>query len=287
MSFDFLTFIVIVNVAFTIALWSQAARRPEKLKKKFVKRLHSGDPITPKHQPPQTLGGDFASQVSREDRLFFNDFAEFGVVNKWLADEHVGSRWRLQELPETELTLHGVFDYGPSFGRRYEVFYNQVHVGELEIQPFMYDKADGQSVITRIHLDYVRLLTFGTIRDFFAAIAMHACYESRDSKEYLEAQQAMDRAMTEALWRSNAVDVYDINAADYGEIDLRLDGVASFYLERRAARTSPGGAQHRTNSCCRQRWRNRSALLPRFAPYVGPLLLNRPERSRGRFRRFA
>jgi len=77
--------------------------------------------------------------------------------------------------------------------------------------------------------------TFRTIQDFFATIAMHACHESRDSKEYLEARQAMDCAMTEALWRSNAVDVYDINAADYGEINLRLDGVPSYYLERREA----------------------------------------------------
>ena len=101
----------------------------------------------------------------------------------------------------------------------------------------------------------MRLLSFETIHDFFATIAEHACYDSRDGKEYFEAQQAIDRAMTEALWRSNEVDV-DNNildnidarhrlldqaalaaglAPDYGEIDLRLDGVARRYLERREA----------------------------------------------------
>ena len=175
--------------------------------------------------------------------MFFADFADFAnVVNWWLADEHVGSRWRLQELPETELSLHGVFDYGPTFGRSYAVFYNQVRLGALEVEPFSYS-ADDPRVITYIHLDDVRLLSFETIRDFFAAIAEHACYDSRDGKEYLEAQQAIDRAMTEALWRSNEVDVYNnmldrfeaINTPDYGEIDLRLDGVARWYLERREA----------------------------------------------------
>jgi len=175
--------------------------------------------------------------------VFFADFADFAnVVNWWLADEHVGSRWRLQELPETELSLHGVFDYGPTFGRSYAVFYNQVRLGALEVEPFSYS-ADDPRVITYIHLDDVRLLSFETIRDFFAAIAEHACYDSRDGKEYLEAQQAIDRAMTEALWRSNEVDVYNnmldrfeaINTPDYGEIDLRLDGVARWYLERREA----------------------------------------------------
>ena len=48
--------------------------------------------------------------------------------------------------------------------------------------------------------------------------------------------------MTEALWRSNEVDVHNNMldriegiAPDYGEIDLRLDGMASWYLERREA----------------------------------------------------
>jgi hypothetical protein len=135
-----------------------------------------------------------------------------------------------------------VFDYGPTFGRSYAVFYNQVRLGALEVEPSFRYSADDPRVITYIHLDDVRLLSFETIRDFFAAIAEHACYDSRDGKEYFEAQQAIDRAMTEALWRSNEVDVDNnildnINGAapDYGEIDLQLDGVARWYLERREA----------------------------------------------------
>jgi hypothetical protein len=246
MSFDFLTIVVIVNALATFVLWSE--RRPEKIKKKFRKQLYDTKPITPKHEPPQTIGGKFGSLVSKEDRVFFADFADFAnVVNWWLADEHVRSRWRLQELPETELRLHGVFDYGPTFGRSYAVFYNQVRLGALEVKPRFSYSADDPRVTTYIHLNYVRLLSFETIRDFFAAVAMHACYDSwggKESKEYhFEAQQAIDRAMTETLWRSNEVDVDNnildnIDAApDYGEIDLQLDGVARWYLERREAPT--------------------------------------------------
>jgi hypothetical protein len=119
--------------------------------------------------------------------------------------------------------------------RSYAVFYNEVRLGALEVEPRFSYSADDPCVITYIHLDDVRLLSFETIRDFFAAIAEHACYDIRDGKEYFEAQQAIDRAMTEALWRSNEVDVDNINATDYGEIDLRLDGVARWYLERREA----------------------------------------------------
>ena len=223
MSFDTLTALVIVNLVATIALWR---RQAPKLKKKFLKRLLHSEPITPKHQPPKTQS---VSLVRKEDRVFFADFADFAnVVNWWLAGEHVGGgRWRLQELPKTEPIL--VF-------RSYAVFYNQVRVGELEVEPSLFTYSPDQPKLrSSIHLDYVRLLSLETIRDFFDAIAMHACYENRNSKEYFEAQQAIDRALTKALWRSNRVDVYNINAPDYGEIDLQLDGVASWYLERREA----------------------------------------------------
>jgi hypothetical protein len=245
MSFDTLTIIVLVNVVVTIGLWWEIRRRPAqpKIKKKFVKRLLQSAPITPQHQPPKTIGGQFASMVQKEDRVFFADFADFAaVVNRWLADELVRSRWRLQELPETELRLHGVFDYGPAFGRSYAVFYNQVRVGELEVEPFRYSTGE-PNVISRIHLNYVRLLSFDTIRDFFAVIAMYTCDDRPDGKKYLEAQQAIDRAMTEALWQNNQVDVYDIGVPDCGEITLRLDGPAISYLEeaRRQPVIAPAG----------------------------------------------
>jgi hypothetical protein len=245
MSFDFLTIVVVVNALATLVLWSE--RRPEKIKKKFRKQLYDTKPITPKHRPPKAIGGQFASLVREEHRVFFADFADFvNVVNWWLADEHVRSRWRLQELPETELRLPLAFSgyepQGPTFGRSYAVFYNQVRLGALEVEPRFSYSADDPRVSTYIHLDDVRLLSFKTIRDFFDAIAEHACFDSRDGKEYVEAQQAIDRALTEALWRSNEVDVDNnildnINGAapDYGEIDLRLDGVARWYLERREA----------------------------------------------------
>jgi hypothetical protein len=233
MSFDILTVIVFLNVAVTIKLLSDVARRQQpNFKKKFIKRLLQSEPITPKHQPPKTIGDGFESLVSKEGRLFFHDFVDFAaVVNWWLADEYVGSRWRLQELPKTELTLHEVFDYGPTFGRSYAVFYNQVQIGELEVEPHQYS-AERPRVLTRIHLDYARLLPFHTIRDFFDAIAMHTCYYGSQGKEYLAAQQEINRAMTEALWQSNQVDVYDIRAHDSGEINLQLDGIASWYFEQ-------------------------------------------------------
>jgi hypothetical protein len=133
MTFEVLTVIVFLNVIATISLWHAAARKPDKLKKKFLSKLRDSKPISPKHRPPKNIGDDaFPSLATREDRLFFDDFRDFAdVVNWWLGDEHVGGPWRLQELPDTELRL-SLGDSRPSFGRRYDIFYNQVPVGTLE-----------------------------------------------------------------------------------------------------------------------------------------------------------
>jgi hypothetical protein len=51
---------------------------------------------------------------------FFADFEDFAdVVNWWLAAPHVGGPWRLQELPDAELSLD-VSD-SPPHGRRYAI----------------------------------------------------------------------------------------------------------------------------------------------------------------------
>jgi hypothetical protein len=99
----------------------------------------------------------------------------------------------------------------------------------LESRPIRY--RDRPDVITYIHLEYARLLEFDTIRDFLKSIASYTC--CHDSKEFFEAQQAIDRAMMEALWRSNQLDVQNFRLPDIGEINLRLNGIASRYLKKR------------------------------------------------------
>lgn len=125
--------VVALNAGATITLWQRAARRPEKLKKKFRNRLWESEPITPKHEPPPSLSkkGLF---VREHDLQFFSDFEDFAnVINWWLTDEYVyphGNPWRLQELPKSELLKLGSPEY-PTYGRRYAVFHNQVRIGEM------------------------------------------------------------------------------------------------------------------------------------------------------------
>lgn len=83
MWFNLLVVIVTLNALATISLWQVAARRPEKVKRKFFSALLNSEPITPRHQPPRAIGEGLGSYVSDEDRRFFRDFDDFAEVVNW------------------------------------------------------------------------------------------------------------------------------------------------------------------------------------------------------------
>ena len=233
-SFQILTIAVFLNAIATITLWQRAVRRPEKLKKKFLKRLFDTKPITPKHQPPPPLKEGYA--CGKKELQFFSDFADFAdVVNWWLADEYKysASAWRLQELPEVDLSLHGNFDHGPTYGRSYAIFHNQQRVGKLEIRSGFRYTSETPQVFTYIQLDFVRVFSFDTIQTFLTDIALHTC-DYPGTAERFGVQQAIDRAITKVLWHINQASRFGVSFDDdYGEINLQLDGTATWYVERR------------------------------------------------------
>jgi hypothetical protein len=174
----------------------------------------------------------------------FEDFAD--VVNWWLADEYVGSRWRLQELSKSDLSLEGLGSLdGPSYGRRYGVFYNQVHLGTLEIKNGLgwdtYHKTSVDystkhpNVLVYVEIEYIRLLSYEVVRDFLFAIIEHTCKQG-DSKERNDAEQAVDRAMIAVVWKTIGISELDLGT-DYGELNLRFKGTAEWYIVRKQTPT--------------------------------------------------
>jgi hypothetical protein len=239
MSFNFLAIVVLLNVMATIALWRAAARRPEKVKRKFTAALLRGEPITPQHQPPQAIGERFSSLVSTEDQQFFEDFADFAdVVNWWLADAHDGSPWRLQELPDTVLRLQ--FSEDPTFGRRYSIFHNQVRLGTLEVSPGYKYSTEKPNMHTEIELEYVRLLHYDDIGEFLSAIAVHVCDTTEDRVQW---RMAIESATTRALWQMQHISEFGMDDEDYGELRLQFNDSADWYFRRRSASAF---ATHRT-----------------------------------------
>jgi hypothetical protein len=243
-SFELLSIIVALNVVATIALWRQAVRHPEQLKKKFLNQLWRGKPITPKHQQPAPLKPD-AWGVGAHDLRFFTDFKDFAdVVNWWFADEDLSGRapWRLQELPDPELRL-GSFEGGPRYGRRYEVFHNQVRVGILELKAANRNySTQSPRVATHIELEWARLLACGVIRDFFEVIALHTCDLRPLSPEYFEAHLCIDRAMLLLLWETQQVSAFGSVevAPGHGEVEVQFDGLAEFYFSQALRKLQTG-----------------------------------------------
>jgi hypothetical protein len=241
MNYDMLVFIVIANVLVTFSLWRIVARkadRPPGLNKKAAKELWHSEPITPKHEPPKVAGGEFASLAHDHDRRFFADFKEFAdVVNWWLADEFISSRWRLQDLPDGDVRLNVDFSDGPRLGRSFAIFHNQMRVGRLEIRPTYEYSAATPKLFTEIELGWLRLLSFDDIAGFLSIIAMHTCDSKQKSNGDSDVHQAIFAALTKAMWQNQQITEFeDLDGQDWGELELHLQGLATpWYFSQRDA----------------------------------------------------
>ena len=227
--------IVVANAIVTVGLWQSsaklwrmAAQKPPQPKKSYLNAL-KGKPIAPKRVNADAL----PNYASDTDKQFVRDFADFGdVVNWWFADKHVDRPWRLQELPDTHLNLSGG-DY-PSFGRAFDVFFNQVRLGRLEVSA-----ANGYCLLdpkvrTEIELTHVRLLSFDAVRSLLSDIALHVSDQDRKtSHEYLQIEQAIEQAMARAVWDINHIGFGDLDGQDWGELRATLWGAAHWYFGRR------------------------------------------------------
>jgi hypothetical protein len=243
--FEVLAAIVFLNVLATITLWRTAARRPEKLKKKFLNRLWRSKPITPKHEPPPPLKQDTWS-VRERDLQFFSDFEDFAnVVNWWLADPDAhpeGSPWRLQELPKSVLLKFGNPEY-PTYGRCYAVFHNQARLGEIEVAPDLDYSTQTPRVRLHVELDSVRLLALGTIRSFLTDLALHISEYRSGTVEYLQTNQEIDLALTDVLWETQEISEFGMeNEPGYGRIEVQLSGllVSTSVADRLCVTKLPG-----------------------------------------------
>ena len=242
MSNEVLIAIVAINAVVTLSLWRMMdtkANRPAGLNKKAAKALWHSEPIVPRHDPPKVVGGRFPSLADEADRVFFDDFEEFAdVVNWWFADEYVGSRFRLQELPDGNVRLNIGYDSGPVAGRCFAVYYNQTRIGRLEIHPGFKYSTETPQVYTSVQLDWSRLLGYRAIIEFLGMIASHVTNPNPKSDEYVSARQGIQAALTERLWANYGMSEFDRVFAneedtDWGELNVRFDGAAEWYFTRR------------------------------------------------------
>jgi hypothetical protein len=165
------------------------------------------------------------------------------VVNWWLADKYVASRFRLQDLPDGDVRLNIHYDSRPVAGRCFAVYYNQIRIGRLEIHPSYFPDYSSQTpyVSTSVQIDWSRFLGYRTITEFLGTIASHVTNPSPKSDEYVAARQRIEAALTETLWANYRITEDDHVFAneedlDWGELNVSFHGAAEWYITRRNAR---------------------------------------------------
>jgi hypothetical protein len=281
MPYDWLVVIVSVNALVTLSLWWALRRYPANFnvrpKKKLARALWDAEPIKPKHERPRPTQFPYPGH-----HRFFVDFAEFAdVVNWWLADD-VCSPWRLQELPETDVSRSV---HGPVFGRTYAAFYNQIRLGTVCIDGGMTYVSASQTiqeantltpedrfkpsseVSTNIELKWVRLLGHAQVTEFLCAIAMHITDYRPGKDEHRTAQHSMHAALLQALWENQRPSEFGNPGEDWGELDVSFRGTPLWFLGRRDCeayaahkRTSSTGSDEGSQSFLK-RMKARTSML--------------------------
>jgi hypothetical protein len=240
MTYEVLVIIVAINAIVTLSLWRKVASKSSRgpnLNKKAATALWRSEPIIPKPDPPKTAGAEFSSLARDVDRHFFADFKDFAdVVNRWLADEFMASRFRLQDLPAGDLSLNVDFNDGPRLGRSFAIYYNQTRVGKLEIAP-AHDYGGGSpEVYTSLEMEWARFFGFVELTEFLNVIAWHVTSGNPKNDDHMEARRSIQTAITRTLWDNYRISEYDDpDGEQWGELTVGFQGKALSYLHRRDA----------------------------------------------------
>jgi hypothetical protein len=197
---------------------------------KLLDTLFNSDPIEPKHSRPASLTGGFGGGFfdSESGNLFFADFDMFAdYINGFYNSADEVGPWRLEELANTELST--AID-SPAFGRRYRVFYNQAHIGLVELHDALYDpRFDAEKdrrFWVNVQINLARLLPFPQVLGF-----LHLIVEPD-----AEGQRSVYLALLSVLWGANqGVRGQLKEDGDEGTISLFAQTSARSYLFWRRA----------------------------------------------------
>ena len=211
--------------------------RPQ-LKKSFVNDLLYSEPITVKHDPPKTLTPDGKQTYGAEKHDFecFMLFWFFGeAVNRELEDSAI----RIQEINTTEISGSLGME-SPTYGRRYEIFCNQVKIGLLQIvaQHGLLAERD-RPVYADITLDRVPItaVSHHQISGFLTTIAGLVTNDG-DSTERERAMSAIHGTMAETMW--DVLRDYTLGEQPVNQLEVCFSGTPDRYYRieahERAAR---------------------------------------------------
>lgn len=135
-------------------------------------------------------------------------------MNGWLKD----SPWRLQEMTDT---LIGNQE-GPSYGRRYKIFYGPRECGEISLQDFDTYSKESPSVYSSVELLSARSYGADYIMTLLGGLVHHVASGSRD--EIDSAYLAIRTAMIDAMWQIGP------EVVSYSVLEVGIIGSGAIYL---------------------------------------------------------
>ena len=128
-----------------------------------------------------------------------------------------------QELEDTELSYPG--QDSPDYGCRYEVYYNQVQLGMLQISADSLNyTTDNPLVYVRLDLDQIRMLPFGHIQAFMQRL-MSEFIIPEPGYDYPRAPEMINSALLELLWPYTNPE-YEEDPDMDRSLDFRYSGLA-------------------------------------------------------------
>jgi len=218
-----LTVLLLVMFAvFSYRIDSLEKRESLQLHEDFLKDLYAS-PIEPKTVTSKGIPKE-GWGVSEDDQKTFQDLESFArTINSMLAD----LPFRLQELAETEI---GDL-YGPSYGRRYEVYHGRAKVGSLSLRRTRVPK-EGETthVLATADLRYARYMGCESLSSFMNLLAQFLASSPREA----ESQRAyILSVLLSAVWPEGRMWKNGPDKNSDPSLEFQFDGTATLYREMR------------------------------------------------------
>lgn len=195
--------------------------------------IYEGRPIQPRHAFPSIEADGIPSLASEDDVRFFSDFADYAdLLNcTWLSD----TPWRLEQ--QQNATVGRGPD--PIHGRAYDLFYNRVRLGKVEISACfdfsitpMRGYAENPTVELSVELSCPLALPFHSVEQLLNSLARWTV--AHENGAFSRCSAAISRALIAVLWDGMQNQVGSL------PLEIRLAGAPTAYLAHRAAK--PGAS---------------------------------------------
>lgn len=178
----------------------------------LIKKLEEGKRRPAQHDRPQALDGQFKGFHTAGAQATFEGFEYFAAA----LNRHVAEPWTIEETADTH--IKDIMSDSPSLGRTYQVFYNGVRLGRLQVGDGL--SAEGileeiewhrqnPSAYVILDLDYLRFIPYDHAVSLVSAIELYAGpFENNDISGPRARSKAVE-ALTGHLWEvARASDEY-------------------------------------------------------------------------------